>query len=338
MERKVFEFEIKRLDDDGTFEGYAATFGKVDKGGDKILPGAFRKTLREKKKFPMHWYHDVRVPVGEVTLKEDSIGLKTTGKLLIDDIVKARELYATMKKTETVARQLSIGYDAVKKEFDRDIRVLKEIKLYEVSVVTFGMDQEASITDVKKEDEEVSPDESKSIAEFYEETEIFESKPSEDNHICRLSDKEHDKFRSAKRKHDGKPYTIRYGKIKGSAKWEEYEYFYPVSDWSSSEAKAHCKDHKGRFEAAKKAIDRILSEIIKLDENSHDCPVYLTPEQSGLTAKAIKSLEALLERSEPPEGTPAGEKPSNKGNEPGDHLLSIHEDRKSLHKILKEAN
>jgi len=279
MERKVFNFELKRLNDDGTFEGYAATFNKIDQGGDKILPGAFRKTLREKKKFPIHWYHDVRVPLGEIALKEDSVGLRGIGELLIDDIVRARELYAAMKKTDTVARQLSIGYDAVKKEFEGDVRILKEIKLYEVSIVTFGMDQEANITNVKKEDEEESPDKDKSIAEFYEETEIFESKPSEDNHVCRLSDKEHDKFRSAKRKHDDKPYTIRYGKIKNSTKWEEYEYFYPVSDWSSAEAKAHCKDHEGRFEAAKKAIDRILNEIIKLNEDSCESSVYTGSER-----------------------------------------------------------
>jgi HK97 family phage prohead protease len=338
MERKVFNFELKRLDEDGTFEGYAATFNKIDKGGDKILPGAFRKTLREKKKRPMHWYHDVRVPVGEIMLKEDGNGLAATGALIIEDILKAKELYAFMKKTETVAKQLSIGYDAVKKEFEGDVRILKEIKLYEVSIVTFGMDQEANITNVKAEDEEIPADEFKSIAEFYEETEIFESKPSEDNHICRLSDKEHDKFRSAKRKHDGKSYTIRYGKIKGSTKWEEYEYFYPVSDWLSTEAKAHCKDHEGRFEAAKKAIDRILNEVIKLDDDScKDCPVYLTPEETDRVAKAIKSLEALLERAEPPEGTPPKDEPPNKGNKPEDHLLQAQKEREKIHKILTEV-
>ena len=339
MEHKVFSFELKKLNDDGTFDGYAATFNKVDAGGDKILPGAFKKTLREKKKFPMHWYHDVRDPVGEIALKEDSRGLKAEGELLKDDINKARELYAAMKKTETVARQLSIGYDAVKKEFEGDVRILKEIKLYEVSIVTFGMDQEANITAVKKEEAEISPDESKSIAEFYEETEIFESKPSEDNHICQLSTKEHDKFRSAKRKHDDKPYTIRYGRIKGSTKWEEYEYFYPVSDWSAAEAKAHCKDHEGNFEAAKKAIDRILSETIKLSEPlCEDCPVYLTPKESGLIAKAIESLEALLEHAEPPAGTSQGEKPPNKDNKPENHLLSAQEERKKIKKLLMEEN
>ena len=327
MERKVFSFEIKKLSDDGTFEGYAATFNNIDAGGDKILPGAFRKTLREKKRFPIHWYHDVRVPLGEIELKEDSHGLKSVGELLIDDILKAKELYAAMKKTDTVARQLSIGYDAVKKEYDGDVRVLKEIKLYEVSIVTFGMDQGAIISNVKADEEEIPPDEDKSIATFYEETEVFEGKPSADNHICRLSTKEHDKFRSAKRTSDGKPYTVRYGRIKGSTKWEEYEYFYPVASWSATEARAHCKGKKGTFEAAVKAVERIANEVIGLDKESKDGPVYLTPEETSLVARAIKSLEALLERAEPPEGTPAAaEEPSHKDDEPGDHsLLSIRE-------------
>jgi len=99
MERKVFSFEIKKLSDDGTFEGYAATFNNIDAGGDKILPGAFRKTLREKKRFPIHWYHDVRVPLGEIELKEDSHGLKSVGELLIDDIMKAKEIIKPVKVT-----------------------------------------------------------------------------------------------------------------------------------------------------------------------------------------------------------------------------------------------
>ena len=150
MERKAFIFELKKLEQDGTFEGYAATFGKVDRVNDFIERGAFKRSLSKQNKFPLHWYHDVRIPVGEVFLQEDYKGLKTVGQLLLET-QKARELYHFMKETETVARQLSIGYEAVKKEWDGDVRILKEIKLHEVSIVTFGADQEAVITNVKAE-------------------------------------------------------------------------------------------------------------------------------------------------------------------------------------------
>ena len=306
MEYKSFDFELKKLEEDGTFEGYAATFNKVDLGGDKILPGAFKRTLKANDAFPLHWYHDVRTPVGECGGEEDSKGLKITGKLLIDDINAASELYAFMKKTKTVARQLSIGYDTVKKEYDDEIRILKEIKLYEVSIVTFGMDQEAFITDVKKED-------------------IPESKPSKENHICRINNGDYSRFRSSKRTHNGKPYTIRYGIKKSDGKAEEYEYFYPVEHWTVSEAKSHCKDHDGKFEAAKKSIESVVEQIIALDCNC------LSPEQSKLVTKAIESLETLLITSDPLKDTQSDKNSSifsplisglrAESNPPSKHLL-----------------
>ena len=54
MERKTFEFEIKELSEEGQFTGYLSTFGNVDAGDDMIEPGAFKKTLREKKVFPLN--------------------------------------------------------------------------------------------------------------------------------------------------------------------------------------------------------------------------------------------------------------------------------------------
>src|SRR4051812_39383926 len=47
MLHKNFPFEFKNLDDAGTFEATVAVFNNVDKGGDRILPGAFEKTLAQ---------------------------------------------------------------------------------------------------------------------------------------------------------------------------------------------------------------------------------------------------------------------------------------------------
>ena len=78
----------------------------------------------------------------------------------------------------------------------------------------------------------------------------IETKPSKENHVCRLNNGDYSRYRSEKRKHEGKEYTVRFGIKRSDGKAEEYEYFYPKDTWSASEAKSHCKDHKGKFEAA----------------------------------------------------------------------------------------
>ena len=57
MEKKTFELEIKELTEEGKFSGYLSTFGNVDAGMDVVEPGAFKKTLRDKKIFPFLWAH-----------------------------------------------------------------------------------------------------------------------------------------------------------------------------------------------------------------------------------------------------------------------------------------
>ena len=48
-QRQIFECKIKTLkEDNGIFEGYASTFGNVDKGNDIVVNGAFKKSLRRR--------------------------------------------------------------------------------------------------------------------------------------------------------------------------------------------------------------------------------------------------------------------------------------------------
>ena len=58
MERKRFSLKIKSVDDTGTFTGLGAAYNNVDLGGDKIMPGAFTRTLAAGKQFPLLWQHD----------------------------------------------------------------------------------------------------------------------------------------------------------------------------------------------------------------------------------------------------------------------------------------
>lgn len=147
MEQKGFKFDVKSIDEQGIFEGYAAVFNNVDLGGDVIEPGAFKKTLQENPRMPILWQHDPREPIG-VTLEayEDGKGLRVKGQLNLET-TRGREAYALLK--QGALKGLSIGYDAVKEVWEGTKRILKEIRLWEWSLVTFPMNPLAQVAEVK---------------------------------------------------------------------------------------------------------------------------------------------------------------------------------------------
>ncbi|MCK1313706.1 HK97 family phage prohead protease [Bradyrhizobium sp. 23] len=149
-----FEFDVKAVAEDGTFSGYASVFGVTDLGGDSVQPGAFTKSLKSKPaaKVKMLRGHDTSEPIGVWTsIVEDSRGLKATGRLILDTN-KGRETYALLKAGALDG--LSIGYRTKKESFDRTkkVRLLNELELHEVSIVTFPMNPTATISRVKSTD------------------------------------------------------------------------------------------------------------------------------------------------------------------------------------------
>ncbi|MGJ7782459.1 HK97 family phage prohead protease [Escherichia coli] len=77
-------------------------------------------------------------PIGVYTeMKEDDVGLYVRGRLLIDDDPLAKRAHAHMKAGSLTG--LSIGYVLKDWEYDRtkEAFLLKEIDLWEVSLVTF---------------------------------------------------------------------------------------------------------------------------------------------------------------------------------------------------------
>lgn len=145
-EYKSFKFELESADESGEFSGYAAVFGNKDSGGDIIEKGAFSKTIREDfdriKILSQHT--DCELPIGKpLELREDDKGLFIRGK--ISDTAKGRDIQTLMK--DGVLNELSIGYDAVEFDYDSEqgVRRLKEIKLWEVSIVTWAMNDQAKM-------------------------------------------------------------------------------------------------------------------------------------------------------------------------------------------------
>lgn len=149
-EYKSFKFELESTNENGEFSGYAAVFGNRDSGDDIIEKGAFSKTIKEDfdriKILSQH--NDCELPIGKpLELREDEKGLYIKGK--ISDTQKGRDIQTLLR--DGVLNELSIGYDAVAFDFDSEAgaRHLKEIRLWEVSIVTWAMNDQAKIDEVK---------------------------------------------------------------------------------------------------------------------------------------------------------------------------------------------
>jgi HK97 family phage prohead protease len=150
-ETKTLRFDLKALQEDGTFEGRLSVYNVVDQGKDLVVPGAFTKTIKDHDgKVPMLWQHKYDSPIGSLYLEDREDALWVKGVLLLEDAIPdARRAYALLKAG--IIRGLSIGYDVITKEIKGGVRHLKELKLYEGSVVTFPMNEMATIQSVKSD-------------------------------------------------------------------------------------------------------------------------------------------------------------------------------------------
>jgi HK97 family phage prohead protease len=146
VERRDFNLKIKSIDDAGTFVGMGAVYNNVDLGGDLIEPGAFTRTLSAGKKFPVLWQHKTDEPIGFCQITDTRDGLQVNGTLELSDPT-ARKAFTFMKAG--VIKGLSIGYDTIQASYDGDVRHLTELKLWEISCVTFPMNESAVVTGVK---------------------------------------------------------------------------------------------------------------------------------------------------------------------------------------------
>ena len=150
-ETKFAACDLKSIDADGTFEGYASVFGAEDMAHDVVLPGAFKASLSQRgaQGVKLLFQHDPAEPIGVwLELAEDGKGLYARGRLM-PEVVRAREVLSLMRAGALDG--LSIGFRAVKgaREARSGIRRLKEIDLWEISIVTFPMLQEARVQTVK---------------------------------------------------------------------------------------------------------------------------------------------------------------------------------------------
>jgi hypothetical protein len=150
--------ELKAYDDNsneeyGMFEGYGSVFGNKDLGNDVIEKGAFTKSIKRRtnKGVKLLYQHKSDMPIGVFDeIKEDDHGLVVKGRLALKTQAGA-EAYELLKMGALDG--LSIGFKINPSEvsYDRraNKRIIKEVDLMEVSLVTFPMNPQATVRSVK---------------------------------------------------------------------------------------------------------------------------------------------------------------------------------------------
>lgn len=130
---------------DGTvISGYASLFGRKDQGGDSVAKGAYDASLKRDRSIKMLWQHDPAQPIGVWDeVRADETGLWVKGRILTD-VAKGKEAAALI--AAGAIDGLSIGYRTVKAtKDDAGGRLLSELELWEVSLVTFPMLPDARV-------------------------------------------------------------------------------------------------------------------------------------------------------------------------------------------------
>ena len=161
----IKNLQVKKVDGSNvaTFDGYGSVFGgPPDSYGDVVDSGAFTRTINswnEKIKggqlLPMLWQHQYDNPIGGYgNVIEDAKGLALKEASINLDVQKGAECYSLMKQGSICA--LSIGYSVMQEkacdecpDSDEPHNHLIEVKLYEISPVTFPAKDTALITAVK---------------------------------------------------------------------------------------------------------------------------------------------------------------------------------------------
>ena len=141
MTRKMtLQAKATTTTDAGEFVALAAAYS-IDRAGDRIIPGAFAKTIQRwqasQKRLPLHWNHEsdpasIIGAIDPATMEETELGLKVAGKVDLDGSEKGREAWRSMKAG---TMSLSFGYMVVSEKQADDANELHELDLFEISVV-----------------------------------------------------------------------------------------------------------------------------------------------------------------------------------------------------------
>ncbi len=131
----------------GTFDGAASVYNVIDLHGDVIAPGAFDQTLKDKgDQRALLYQHDPHRPIGLAKFTDSPSALLTQGTPN-GEVNDAREAMALVR--QGAIKGLSIGFDIRADRWEGGVRVIEEIDLWEVSIVTWPANPLANITQAK---------------------------------------------------------------------------------------------------------------------------------------------------------------------------------------------
>lgn len=162
MEYKIFTFAISETKSNvydgkciGTVKGYASTYGNIDRTNDIIFEGAFDKSIEDYKtknrQMKVYYQHNVGdIPIGGI--RPDNIVSDKNGLFVTMDIntkvQRGSEVYELAK--QGVLSDISIGFTTNDYDYSKDgVRCLKELALWEASIVGEPANTQAKITEVK---------------------------------------------------------------------------------------------------------------------------------------------------------------------------------------------
>jgi uncharacterized protein len=146
---KIIDYRIK-IDEDRTVRGYLAVWNEPDDRGTAPVRGAFLKSIQErgpkslaKQKILFLWFHDLKEPIGQFTeLEEDDYGLRFAA--VIDEIPEGDRALKQIRSG--TLNQFSYGFLYVwdKMEYieERNVVIMREVDLWEGSVVSYGSQKE----------------------------------------------------------------------------------------------------------------------------------------------------------------------------------------------------
>lgn len=156
-DKQLFKLTVKEAsvvdEDKHVIEVKFASFGNVDSDGDLLVKGCFSKSINDRgpesstnRKIAFLWQHDMRDPIGKIMkIEEREDGAYATVQLSdFDAVPNAKRAYYQLQ--EGTLNQFSFGFNYIwdKMEYDeeKDAFIIMEVKLYEISVVTMGANEE----------------------------------------------------------------------------------------------------------------------------------------------------------------------------------------------------
>lgn len=150
LKKLSFDAELKAVGIEGEvgkIKGYGSIFGNKDSYGDIVQKGAFLKSISERVP-KMLYQHNPDDPIGVwKSIKEDESGLYMEGEINME-IPRGKDVYSLVK--QGALDGLSIGFRTVDEEYsEKGLRLLNQVDLFEVSIVTFPANEVATITDVR---------------------------------------------------------------------------------------------------------------------------------------------------------------------------------------------